>query len=162
MMAQDSPFRSVDLQVEDQPLPTDVAILNDRLYRHNAAITGCDDGRSLTMFVRDEGREIVAGLHGWTWGQIGFVQTLWVREDLRGQGLGARLLATAEVEAACRGCCEMHLDTHSYQAPGFYRRRGYEVLGELPGWPGQTTRIFLRKILRFPSPAAEPDKESHR
>jgi hypothetical protein len=56
----------------------------------------------------------------------------------------------------------MHLDTHSYQAPGFYRRRGYEVLGELPGWPGQTTRIFLRKILRFPSPAAEPDKESHR
>jgi hypothetical protein len=41
----------------------------------------------------------------------------------------------------------VHLDTHSYQAPGFYRHRGYEVIGELPGWPDHTTRIFLRKIL---------------
>jgi GNAT superfamily N-acetyltransferase len=97
----------------------------------------------------------VAGLHGWTWGQTGFVQTLWVREDLRGRGVGARLLATAEVEAALRGCREMHLDTHSYQAPGFYLHCGYETLGELPGWPDQTTRIFLRKILRCPSAAAD-------
>jgi GNAT superfamily N-acetyltransferase len=144
-----SPYLSVELRVEDEPLPADVAILNDRLYRHNAAITGHDNGRSLTIFVRNEAHEIVAGLHGWTWGQTGFVQTLWVREDLRGQGIGARLLVTAEVEAARRGCREVHLDTHSYQAPDFYRHRGYEILGELPGWPGQTTRIFFRKILPF-------------
>ena len=140
------------MRVEDEPSPEDVAALNDRLYRHNAAITGCDDGRWLTIFVRDEARDIVAGLHGWTWGQTGFVQTLWVREDLRGRGLGARLLATAEVEAARRGCHDMHLDTHSYQAPDFYRHRGYEVIGELPGWPAQTTRIFLRKRLERPQP----------
>jgi N-acetylglutamate synthase-like GNAT family acetyltransferase len=133
--------------VEDEPPPADVAVLNDRLYRHNAAVTGYDNGRWLTIFVRDEAREIVAGLHGWTWGQTGFVQTLWVREDLRSGGLGARLLAMAEVEAARRGCREVHLDTHSYQAPDFYRHRGYEVIGELPGWPDQTTRIFLRKTL---------------
>jgi ribosomal protein S18 acetylase RimI-like enzyme len=41
----------------------------------------------------------------------------------------------------------MHLNTHSYQAPDFYRRLGYEVIGELPGWPGSNTRIFLRKRL---------------
>ena len=73
-------------------------------------------------------------------GQPGFVETLWVREDLRRAGLGARLLATAEVEAVRRGCREMHLDTHSYQAPDFYHHRGYAVIGELPGWPDQTTR----------------------
>jgi ribosomal protein S18 acetylase RimI-like enzyme len=160
-VSQASAYLFAELRIEDEPPPEDVAVLNDRLYRHNAAITGCDNGRRLTIFVRDEGREIVAGLHGWTWGQTGFVQTLWVREDLRGRGLGARLLAAAEVEAARRGCREMHLDTHSYQAPGFYRRRGYEVLGELPGWPDQTTRIFLRKTLRLQSAAAAADKESH-
>jgi GNAT superfamily N-acetyltransferase len=157
-VSQASPYLSVELQVEDEPPAADVAVLNDRLYRHNAAVTGCDNGRWLTIFVRDEAREIVAGLHGWTWGQTGFVQTLWVREDLRGRGLGARLLATAEVEAARRGCREVHLDTHSYQAPQFYRRRGYEILGELPGWPHQTTRIFFRKILRFPTTAAGADQ----
>ena len=146
-MSQASRYVSAPLQVEDEPPPSDVALLNEQLYRHNAAVTGHDNGRWLTIFVRDEVGAIVAGLHGWTWGQTGFVQTLWVRDDLRGLGLGARLLATAEVEAARRGCREVHLDTHSYQAPDFYRHRGYEVLGELPGWPQPTTRIFLRKTL---------------
>jgi len=137
------------LRIEDEPSPTDVAALNDSLYRHNAAITGHDDGRWLAIFVRDHARAIVAGLHGWTWGGTCFVQTLWIREDLRRQGLGARLLAAAEAEATRRGCRELHLDTHSYQAPGFYRHLGYEQIGELPGWPAgaDPTRIFFRKKL---------------
>ena len=89
----------------------------------------------------------MAGLHGSTWGKAGFVQTLWVREDLRGRGLESKLLVAAEREATRRGCSEMHLTTHSYQAPDFYRHLGYEVIGELPGWPLDTTRIFLRKRL---------------
>lgn len=147
MTTEPSPHLSVALRVEDAPPPSDVASLNDRLYRHNATVTGCDDGRWLTIFVREDDGALAAGLHGWTWGQTGVVQMLWVRDDLRGGGLGARLLAAAEAEAVRRGCCEMHLDTHSYQAPDFYRHRGYEVLGELPGWPSPTTRIFLRKML---------------
>lgn len=145
---------SITLRVEDDPRPGDVASLNDRLYAHNAAVTGRHDGRWLSIFVRDDAGEIIAGLHGWTWAQTGFVQTLWVREDLRGRGVGAQLLAAVEAEAIRRGCVEMHLDTHSYQAPDFYRHRGYDVIGELPGWPRQTTRIFLRKLL--PASATTP------
>ena len=146
---------SFELRVDDDPSPEDVAALNEQLYRHNAAITGCDNGRWLTVLARVEGGRIVAGLHGWTWGATGFVETLWIHEDLRSRGLGARLLAMAEAEAARRGCREMQLSTHSYQAPGFYRHLGYEVIGELPGWPHQTTRIFLRKRLDAPSTSQE-------
>ena len=138
---------SEELRVEEDPRPEDIALLNDRLYRFNAAATGVDDGRWLAIFVRDAAGQVEAGLHGWTWGRTGFVQTLWVREDLRGRGLGSRLIAAAEREAARRGCREVQLDTHSYQAPAFYCRRGYEVVGELPGWPEDTTRLFLRKAL---------------
>ena len=80
--------------------------------------------------MREADGTIAAGLHGWTWG-----------------GTGSRLLVAAETEAVRRGCHQMHLDTHSYQAPAFYRRLGYDVIGELPGWPGNDTRIFLRKTL---------------
>ncbi|HET7342955.1 MAG TPA: GNAT family N-acetyltransferase [Methylomirabilota bacterium] len=139
---------SADLSIDEAPSRDDVAALNERLYEHSAAVTGCDDGRWLAIFVRDAGGELVAGLHGWTWGRTGFVQTLWVRDAERRRGLGSRLLAAAEAEALRRGCREMQLDTHSYQAPGFYRDRGYEVIGELPGWPRESTRIFLRKPLR--------------
>ena len=136
------------LRVEDEPRLEEVAALDDHLYRHNVLATGCGDGRWLAIFVRDGARQLVAGLHGWTWGRTGFVRTLWVREDLRGRGLGARLLAAAEREASRRGCREMQLDTHSYQAPGFYRRQGYQQIGELPGWPGEeATRVFFRKAL---------------
>jgi GNAT superfamily N-acetyltransferase len=139
---------SDELRVEDEPRLEEVAALDEHLYRHNVAVTGCDDGRWLAIFVRDEAGALRAGLHGWTWGRTGFVRTLWVREDLRGRGLGARLLQEAEREASRRGCREMQLDTNSYQAPGFYRRQGYQQIGELPGWPRATsTRVFFRKPL---------------
>ena len=133
--------------IEDDPRPEDVARLNDGLTRFNFSATGVDNGRWLAIFVRDAGGQIEAGLHGWTWGQTGFVQTLWVRDDLHGHGLGSRLLDAAEREAERRGCVEMQLDTHDYQAPDFYRRQGYESIGELPGWPGNSKRIFFRKAL---------------
>jgi GNAT superfamily N-acetyltransferase len=137
-----------ELRIEDEPRLEEVAALEERLHQHNVAKTGCDDGRWLAIFVRDAAGELMAGLHGWTWGGTGFVRTLWVRDDLRGRGLGARLLGAAEREAARRGCREMQLDTHDYQAPGFYRRQGYREIGELPGWPGAATRrVFFRKAL---------------
>ena len=112
-----SPYLLVELQVEDEPAPEDIALFADRLYQHNATVTGWDNGRWLTIVVRNDAGVIVPGLHGWTWGQTGFVQTLWVREDLRRAGLGGRLLTTAEVEAVRRGCREMHLDTIATRRP---------------------------------------------
>ena len=41
----------------------------------------------------------------------------------------------------------MQLDTLAYQAPGFYRRLGYEQIGDLPGWPAGSRRLFFRKAL---------------
>lgn len=140
--------RLEDLRIEEDPRQEDVAHLHDRLHRFNASVTGVHDGRWLAIFVRDATGQIQAGLHGWTWGGTGFVQTLWVRDDLRRRGLGSVLLAAAEREAERRGCVEMLLDTHDYQAPDFYRRRGYAVIGELPGWPRNTRRITYRKALR--------------
>ena len=133
--------------IEDDPRPEEVAALDDRLYQDNVGVTGWADCRWLAIFVRDDAGELVAGLHGWTWGRTGFVRTLWVREDGRRRGLGARLLAAAEDEARRRGCREMQLDTYSFQVPGFYRRLGYQEIGELPGWPDGATRIFFRKPL---------------
>jgi len=140
-----------DLKIEDEPRREDVALLNERLYEFNAAAAGVDDGRWLAIFVRDADEAIVAGLHGWTWGGTGFVQAIWVDKRLRGHGLGSRLIAAAEAEAVRRGCHQMHLDTHGYQAPAFYRRLGYEAIGELPGWPGNDVRIFFRKRLAEPT-----------
>ena len=139
-------------QVEEEPRPDDKAFLNDQLYRFNATATGVHDGQWLAVFVRDADGQIMAGLHGWTWGRIGYVDTFWIREDLRRQGLGTRLLAAAEGEASRRGCREMHLTTHSYQAPGFYRRWATRSSASCPAGP-RVPRV---------SSSARRSREAHR
>jgi ribosomal protein S18 acetylase RimI-like enzyme len=138
-------MESTPLVVETEPDPKAVQFLDDQIYAFNAARTGYDDGKLLAIFVRDGAGAISAGLHGWTWGGYCYIRFLWVREHLRGQGLGSRLLRRAEEEARARGALQVVLDTHSFQAPEFYRRHGYEVFGEIDDVPRGHRQLYLRK-----------------
>jgi len=133
------------LQIEVEPAPKDIRFLEDRLYDYNVEQTKFDDGKWLSIFVRDDAGEIVAGLHGWTWCGACRVQTLWVRQDLRRQGYGQRLLGAAEQEARARGCDQLLLDTFSFQAPLFYKKLGYEVIGVVEGFPRRPLTLYHLK-----------------
>ncbi len=80
----------------------------------------------------------------WDWF---YLDLLWVKEELRGQGYGHRLLMLAENRARERGAKNAYLDTFSFQAPDFYSQHGYQVFGELADFPRGHQRYFLRKQL---------------
>ena len=132
---------------DDTPSDDDVAFLRDRINEYNFATTGIYDGRELATFVRDGDGRVVAGLYGWTWGGCLAIQFLWVNEELRGRGYGTRLLRAAENEAITRGCGLAVLNTHSFQAPDFYERLGYEVVSVTDGYPRQHQDIHMKKTL---------------
>ena len=121
--------------------------LNDRIDEFNARATGIDDGRLLQAELRDDEGALVAGLTGWTWGACGYIDVLWVREDRRGRGLGRKLLDAAEAEARERGCAQIVTSSHSFQAPDFYVKHGYVVVGEFSEYPRGHRSIFLEKAL---------------
>lgn len=104
--------------------------------------------RDIGVFVREENGRILAGLSGATYWDWLHIKMLWVDESLRGQGVGGQLMQMAEAEAIKRGCHSAMVDTHSFQAEGFYVGLGYEVFGRLQDFPIGHERIYLRKQLR--------------
>ena len=74
-------------------------------------------------------------------------QVLWVSDDLRGQGIGRRLMETAEQEALSRGCKYVFVDTFSFQAPEFYRKLGYQKVFALTEYPYTGARYYFTKTL---------------
>lgn len=117
------------------------------LNAYNTVHAGADGVQPLHLIVRDDSGLVIGGLLGDTyWGWLA-INIFWLRDDLRGRGLGSRLLRMAEDEALRRSCKHAHLDTLSFQALDFYRKRGYTVFGQLDGLPPGHTRYYLRKTL---------------
>ena len=135
------------ITVTDHIDEQDYKFLEGQMFTFNMDRTGYHDGRDVAILVRDDQGAIVAGLSGWTWGGMMKIQYLWVREDQRGKDYGTRLLQAAEAEGRARGCRQVALDTHSFQAPEFYPRFGYEVYGVLDDDPVGHKTYHLKKTL---------------
>lgn len=147
----DRPYRNSETNmnplVTDNPPSGFVSELEDRIYEFNVAATGISDGRLLAIPVKDSHGKLIAGLSGHSWGGTCEIKLLWVAENERGRGLGARLLQTAETEARSRGCNQIVLSTHSFQAPGFYAKFGFVEVGRVHNYPRAHDSILLKKQL---------------
>ena len=74
-----------------------------------------------------------------------FIDRFFLPEHLRGNRLGSRLLAMAEAEGRRRGCALAGLFTLQFQAPGFYRKQGWEIAAKLDVPPPGATRYLMTK-----------------
>ena len=135
------------ITIVDAPDTALASRLDDEIAAFNFDVTGIRDARDFSAALDDANGELMAGVQGWTWGTTGWIERLWVRADARHRGLGSRLLLAAEAEARARGCRQLALTTHSFQAPDFYRRHGFVVVGELPDYPVGHASLLLRKDL---------------
>lgn len=97
------------------------------------AIEAHEDGRMIGGFTGEI-------MQGWL-----FIDLLAVRAEARGTGLGRRLIAEAEAFARAEGLTGIHLNTFSFQAPGFYEALGFDRIGEIPDHPPGERRIFYAK-----------------
>ena len=133
--------------IETDPAPEEVRYLEDRLYEFNSSVTRITDGEWLAIFVRDDGKQIIAGVCGNTWGGCCEIRQFWVEESQRGRGLGTKLLGAAEHEARRRGCSQIFLMTFSFQAPAFYRKHGFKTLATVDDYPRGHQTLLLSKRL---------------
>ena len=139
------PHRTFDIREEDdEAISSELAA---RLRKFNERLAGPLNTKPVLLTIRDDTGNLVAGLFGeFFWNSL-WVDVLWVDERVRGQRFGSSLLKRAEVAAEARGCHTVCLSTFSFQAPEFYLKHGYKLIGELPGLPKGASRKWFAKQL---------------
>lgn len=136
--------------VTDDPDPYALAELEQNLADAARQATAAPVEVELAVLHRDADGSLRGGAYGTVWGGICDVHGLWVRADLRGQGLGSDLIRRIESAAAERGCTQVLLLAYDVLVAGFFERLGYAVVGVVDEGPGGRPVRWFHK----PLPAA--------
>jgi GNAT superfamily N-acetyltransferase len=135
------------IELEERPRADDARVVSEGLLEFNRRVIGDPHEVQLGVFVRDASARVVGGLLGhvrWKWL---YVSKLWLPDELRGRGVGTRVMREVENYARRQGCLGIYLDTFEYQALPFYQKLGYERFGVLEGYPPGYRQFHLRKAL---------------
>ena len=106
--------------------------------------------KNISFILRDDGGAILGGITGTVFWHHLHIDFLWVDESLRGKGYGKELLVKIEDVARENKCNLIQLDTFSFQAPDFYQKYGYEVVGVIKEHPiKESQQFYLKKELTY-------------
>lgn len=102
---------------------------------------------TFSILERDEGGEIKAGTYSYVHPAWIYIDLLWVSQELRGKGLGSKMLAETEAEGLRRGCISAWLWTMDFEAAGFYKKHGYKEFVVFEDFiPGHNRYGFMKKL----------------
>ena len=122
-------------------------VIRDLIRSYNRSKREAAESEPLNLYIEDDSGEIMAGLVAETFGNWLEIEYLFVKEDLRGQGIGSQLLQQAESEAKKRNCRYVFVNTYQFQAPAFYQKQGYKEVFTLKDYPYIGQRHYYQKDL---------------
>lgn len=117
------------------------------LRRYNLEQGGPFRYKRTVLCARDDKGRLLGGLITQSYWLETYIELLWLSPRARGLGIGTKLIAEAERRARRRGSRLIHLNTFSFQAPGFYRKQGYRRFGAVSGSPRGERRYYYVKRL---------------
>lgn len=126
------------------PSPAVTEPIGRGLSHHNNEVLSDYAYEKIALTAQDSER-IIGGLIielFWDWLHL---ETLWVDQAYRKNGIASRLLRQAEQVALEKGITKSHVETTSFQALDFYRKHGYVVFGQLDDKPVGHTWYYLKK-----------------
>lgn len=135
----------VNIEIFNEHQESVFNVLVDNLRKFNFKMMGEERSQPLMVIIRNDNDEIVGGIAGRTIYHQFLIEVLWVHDDKRGLGLGIQLMEIAELEAKKRGCIAAQVDTLSFQAPRFYEKMGFQIVGNVSGVKDSPDRYFLLK-----------------
>jgi len=117
------------------------------LVRFNREQAGPLRYKRTVLSVRDGNGRLLGGLILESYWRESYIELLWLSARARRAGYGSRLIKEAERRARRRGSHLIHLNTYSFQAPGFYEKQGYQRFGAMSGSPqGESRHYYVKRI----------------
>jgi GNAT superfamily N-acetyltransferase len=132
--------------LEEAPADEDVAVVSAGVIEFGRAEAAGGNAKPIACFLRD-GRFIIAGATGRTEFERLFVSYLWVKEELRGAGIGRAALERIEGAASERGVRDSLIETLSDRNAALYRRCGYVEIASISRYVGRFTKYVMLKKL---------------
>ena len=134
------------LYLTDLVSEADTKILHEGLHSHVKVHVGDKDrGIKIALVIKDKVGELIGGLYAWTTLDNMIFEYLWIDEGYRDIGLGSKLIQGAEKAALNHGCIASQAYCFSFQALGFFKKMGYEILGVSDGYPPPVKEYYLIK-----------------
>lgn len=135
------------IERQDPPVAEDQQLLFDGISDDAAKKKGMERIKPFSVFVRDANQSILGGATGVTYYGCLYVDMLWVKESMRGHGLGKKVVEEAEKIGKERGCSFSTLNTMDWEALPFYQKLGYHIEFVREGYQKASKMYMLKKAL---------------
>jgi len=105
--------------------------------------------QAYVCMINNEPAGFIVFTHEPVFARGGYIRAVGVAPEIRGHGIGRKLLALAE-RVMARRCANSYLCVSSFNRPAaaFYRANGYTRVGKLPGLikPDATEYIYWKRL----------------
>lgn len=135
------------LEYQDDPDQKAFHVLFEGINAYAVLKKGLQPIRPFGIFIKDEKGTIQGGTTGISFYGCLHVDMLWIKEKLRQQGLGTKLMKEAEAIGRERLCSFATVNTMDWEALPFYQKLGYEIEFVQEGYEKGSKMYLLRKTL---------------
>jgi GNAT superfamily N-acetyltransferase len=133
-------YLTTDVDEEDKK------IIHEGLHRHVKINVGEGyKGTKIKLIIKDQEGELIGGLSAWTTLSNLIFDYIWITERFRRKGLGRMLMLEMERIAREKDCIASQAYCFSFQAPDFFQKMGYKILGISNGYPHSVNELYLIK-----------------
>ncbi|MBZ5200733.1 GNAT family N-acetyltransferase [Planomicrobium chinense] len=138
------------MHISKQEVQEDREFIRNKVIEHNGASLPEEQKspkEGISFIARDENGEIIGGVTGTAyWGHM-HIDFLWVDPEVRGQRIAEQLMKQMEEYSRTQNYSLLVVETFSFQAPGFYKKQGFQEFGVLEDHPKGHSKYFFEKRL---------------
>jgi len=127
---------------------TSISYLQKKMDDYNSKLIPPENSRKICYFLEDSEGKIIGGIMGETLWRSFHIHTIWIEKEIRGKGLGRKLIQAAEEKAKSYDCIYSMVGTfEALGARPFYERLGYKIESKSVDSPqGHIGYFFYKKI----------------